>query len=93
MLAVASCGTSESPAPDTVVADGFNEDQQFFLGFGQAWCSKSRADFAKMLVQQDEHSPSEWRVNGALSATPEFSRVWGCKVGSRMRPANACVVW
>jgi putative endopeptidase len=92
-LALAAYRTLRAPAPDTVVADGFNEDQQFFLGFGQAWCSKSRADFAKMLVQQDEHSPSEWRVNGALSATPEFSRVWGCKVGSRMRPANACVVW
>ena len=37
--------------------------------------------------------PARFRVIGALSATPEFAKVWGCKVGSKMRPANACVVW
>ena len=92
-LALSAYRALRAPAPDTVVAEGFTEDQQFFLGFGQSWCSKVRPDFAKLLVQQDEHSPAEWRVDGALSATPEFSRVWGCKAGSKMRPANACVVW
>jgi len=92
-LALSAYRSLRASAPDTVVADGFTEDQQFFLGFGQSWCSKVRPDFAKLLVQQDEHSPAEWRVDGALSATPEFARVWGCKAGTKMRPANACVVW
>ncbi len=92
-LALAAYRTLRAPAPDTVVADGFSEDQQFFLGFGQAWCAKARPEFEKMRAATDPHSPARWRVDGALSATPEFSRAWSCKQGAKMRPANACVVW
>jgi putative endopeptidase len=81
------------PAPDTVVADGFTEDQQFFLGFGQAWCAKMRPDFEKLLAAVDVHSPAKWRVNGALSATPDFSKAFRCRAGSKMLPAKQCVVW
>ncbi|MBK9037357.1 MAG: M13 family metallopeptidase [Myxococcales bacterium] len=75
------------------VADGFTEDQQFFLGFGQAWCAKMRPDFAALLATVDVHAPSQWRVNGALQATPEFADAFGCKPGARMRPAAMCQVW
>jgi hypothetical protein len=33
------------------------------------------------------------RAIAALSATPEFSKAFSCKAGSKMRPTNACVVW
>ncbi|HEY1811228.1 MAG TPA: M13 family metallopeptidase [Kofleriaceae bacterium] len=92
-LALAAYRSLRTSAPDTVVADGFTEDQQFFLGYGQAWCAKQRPEYAKMAVMQDPHSPARFRVIGALSATPAFAKAWGCKVGSKMRPANACVVW
>jgi predicted metalloendopeptidase len=92
-LALSAYRSLRSSAPDTVVADGFTEDQQFFLGYGQAWCAKQRPEFAKQAVMSDPHSPARFRVIGALSATPEFSKAWGCKAGSKMRPANACVVW
>jgi putative endopeptidase len=82
-----------SSAPDTVVADGFTEDQQFFLGFGQAWCAKLRPDFEKLIATVDVHSPAKWRVNGAVSATPDFAKAWKCKAGQKMAPAKACVVW
>ncbi|HSR97392.1 MAG TPA: M13 family metallopeptidase [Kofleriaceae bacterium] len=81
------------PAPDTIVADGFTEDQQFFLAFGQAWCAKMRPDLEKLLAVVDVHSPAKWRVNGALSATPDFAKAFRCKAGAKMRPANQCVVW
>jgi len=80
-------------APDTVVADGFTEDQQFFLAFGQAWCEKSRPEYEKLLATVDVHSSARWRVNGAVSDTPDFSKAFGCKAGAKMRPKNACVVW
>ena len=92
-LALAGYRALRSSAADTVVADGFTEDQQFFLGYGQAWCAKARPDFEKMMANLDVHSPAHWRVDGALSATPEFSRAFRCKAGSKMRPKNACVVW
>jgi putative endopeptidase len=92
-LSLAAYRELRSPAPDAVVADGFTEDQQFFLGFGQAWCAKMRPDFEKLLVTVDVHSPARWRVNGALAATPEFGKAFRCKTGSKMVPVKQCVVW
>src|SRR5438105_3981458 len=69
-LTLASYRPLRAPAPDTVVAHRFTEDQQFFLGFGQAWCAKLRPDFERMIATTDVHSPARWRVNGAVSATP-----------------------
>ena len=80
-------------APDAVVADGFTEDQQFFLGFGQAWCTKMRPDLEKLLATIDVHSPGKWRVNGSLQATPEFGKAFRCKASAKMTPAKQCVVW
>ena len=92
-LALAGYRALRAPAPDTVVADGFTEDQQFFLGFGQAWCTKMRPDFEKLLANVDVHSPGKWRVNGSLQATPEFKTAFRCKANTKMVPAKQCVVW
>ncbi len=92
-LALAGYRALRSSAPETVVADGFTEDQQFFLGFGQAWCAKMRPQYEKLIATVDVHSPAQWRVNGAVSATPEFARAFRCKAGAKMAPANQCVVW
>ncbi|MBS1120816.1 MAG: hypothetical protein H6Q90_3044 [Deltaproteobacteria bacterium] len=92
-LALAAFRQLRAPAPDTVVADGFTEDQQFFLGFGQAWCAKMRPEFEKMLATIDVHSPAKWRVNGALQATPEFAKAFRCKLNQKMLPAKQCLVW
>jgi putative endopeptidase len=77
-----------STAPDTIVADGFTEDQQFFLGFGQTWCAKLRPDLEKLLATIDVHSPPKWRVNGPVSATPDFNKAFRCRAGSKMVPAK-----
>lgn len=82
-----------STAPDSVIADGFTEDQQFFLAFGQAWCAKARPDYEKLLAAIDVHSPSQWRVNGTVSSTPDFAKAFRCKAGQKMAPAKQCVIW
>lgn len=92
-LALRGYRALRASAPDTVVADGFTEDQQFFLGFGQAWCTKMRPDFEKLLATVDVHSPGKWRVNGSLQATPEFGKAFRCKASAKMTPAKQCVVW
>lgn len=92
-LALAGYRSLRADAPDRVVADGFTEDQQFFLSLGQAWCAKLRPDYEKLRATVDVHSPPRWRVNGALSATPDFARAFSCKAGSKMKPAKQCVVW
>ncbi len=92
-LALTAYRKLRSSAPDTVVADGFTEDQQFFLSFAQAWCAKARPEYEKLMIASDVHSPAKWRVNGTVSATPEFSRVFRCKAGAKLAPAKQCVVW
>jgi putative endopeptidase len=82
-------------APETVVADGYTEDQQFFLGVGQIWCTKMRDEESRRRVITDPHSPGKFRVIGPLTNTPEFAKAFGCKVGSKMRPpeAQVCKIW
>ncbi|HEY5928622.1 MAG TPA: M13 family metallopeptidase [Kofleriaceae bacterium] len=92
-LALAAYRQLRSSAPDTDVADGFTEDQQFFLSFGQTWCAKMRPEMESMLVTVDPHSPPRWRVNGSMAATPDFAKAFRCKAGAKMRPAKQCVVW
>ncbi len=82
-----------SSAEKQLVADGYNEDQQFFLAVGQAWCSKARDEITRALVVTDPHSPAKFRVIGALSNSPEFAQAWGCEQGSAMTPQNSCTVW
>lgn len=80
-------------AKEAVVADGMTEDQQFFLGFAQGWCSVYRPDFERMVVQTNPHSPPRFRVRGPLTNMPQFGEAFSCKVGSAMRPQNTCSVW
>ncbi len=80
-------------APRRFVADGFTEDQQFFLALGQAWCEKSSDEFMKMLVATDPHSPPRFRVIGTVSSLPEFGDAFACRPGSKMRPEKICKVW
>jgi putative endopeptidase len=69
--------------------DGFTPEQRFFLGWAQVWRSLDRPEFLRYLVQSDEHSPAQWRVNGPLSNMAEFKAAWGCKDGDKMVRADA----
>jgi putative endopeptidase len=92
-LAYSAYKQLRSSAPETIVADGFTEDQQFFLSTGQVWCAKERPEFEKMLATVDPHSPPKWRIDGTLADNPAFAKAFRCKLGSKMRPQKACVVW
>lgn len=72
---------------------GFNQEQQFFLAFAQGWCGKMRPEKLRQQIKGDPHSPSQFRVNGPLADLPEFAKVFSCKAGSEMAPANRCTVW
>ena len=74
-------------------ADGFDEDQMFFLGVGQAWCTVRREEEARRRVKVDSHAPPRFRVNGSLSNLPEFHRAFGCQAARPMHPAASCEVW
>jgi endothelin-converting enzyme/putative endopeptidase len=73
--------------------DSYTPIQQFFLGYGQAWCGETRPAQLRLQVQTDPHSPRQFRVNGVVQNMREFGEAFGCKPGQPMMPANSCRVW
>lgn len=82
----------ENPASQPSVA-GLTEDQLFFLGFAQTWCSLSAPEFDRMLILSDPHSLPVFRVNGPLSHFPPFWEAFSCQQGAPMHPEKTCAVW
>jgi putative endopeptidase len=80
-------------APKLYVADGFTEDQQFFLAVGQAWCSKDRPAEIQRRLTADVHAPPKFRVYGSLRNLKEFAEAFKCAPGTPMNPAKTCSVW
>jgi predicted metalloendopeptidase len=74
-------------------ADGFSEDQQFFLGLGQAWCEKRSDQFTRLTAAIDPHSPGRFRILGVVSNLPAFAEAFHCPVGSPMHPSETCQAW
>lgn len=91
-LAFAAYRAARSGATQQI-ADGYNEDQQFFLALGQAWCTKSSTELERMRVTVDPHSSPRFRVIGSLSSLPEFGEAFQCKPSTPMRPEHTCTVW
>ena len=60
---------------------------------GQIWCQNQTDEMARLLAQNNEHSPGKYRVNGVVQNMPEFQKAWGCKAGQPMVRQNACQVW
>jgi putative endopeptidase len=80
------------PAPDV---DGLTPDQQFFIAWGQFRGDEERPEFARKMIQGDEHPVAKYRVIGPLSNMPAFAKAFSCKASSPMvRPAEKrCEVW
>jgi predicted metalloendopeptidase len=76
-----------------VLQGTLTEDQQFFLGFAQSWCSKFTPQMLKLQAQTDPHSNARFRVNGSAANSLEFAAAFSCKAGSKMAPAERCLVW
>jgi putative endopeptidase len=44
-------------------ANGFSDDQRFFIAYGQSWRSKMRPEFLRMLLTIDGHAPDQYRAD------------------------------
>jgi putative endopeptidase len=93
LMALRQMMAEDKTGKSTEKIGGYTPEQRFFLGFGRVWCEKRRAEWSRMLVTVDPHSPGKYRINGVVQNMPEFQQVWGCKAGQPMVSANACRVW
>lgn len=73
--------------------DGVTPEQEFFIAYGQAWCSNWTPELLRLVAQSNPHSPPQYRVNGVVSNMPEFQKAFGCRKGQPMVSENACRVW
>jgi putative endopeptidase len=80
-------------AAKTYIADGFSEDQQFFIAVAQIWCARERPAETERRLTADEHAPPKFRVYGALRNLPAFAEAFRCVPGTPMRPGKTCSVW
>lgn len=71
----------------------YTSEQLFWLSFANAFCTKSRPEYMKLIITTDEHSPAMFRVLGSLSNNPDFARDFNCSIFSSMNPRHKCVLW
>lgn len=86
----------EREAPPTRLAAGdvaLTDEQLFFVGFAQVWCTLTTPEVEKVKIKTDSHSPPRFRVNGAVSNLPAFADTFACEPGTPMNPTNQCEVW
>ncbi|XP_037318692.1 endothelin-converting enzyme 2b isoform X2 [Pungitius pungitius] len=74
-------------------AVNLTNDQLFFLGFAQVWCSVRTPESAHEGLVTDPHSPPRYRVIGTLANSPDFSRHFACPAGTPMNTGQRCEVW
>uniref|UniRef100_A0A8D0KHS2 Endothelin-converting enzyme 1 n=1 Tax=Salvator merianae TaxID=96440 RepID=A0A8D0KHS2_SALMN len=78
---------------ESLPALGLTNDQLFFVGFAQVWCSVRTPESSHEGLITDSHSPSRFRVIGTISNSREFSEHFQCRPGSPMNPVRKCEVW
>jgi len=92
-LSYAAFQRGEQAKPATPPLGGFTPEQQFFVGYAQAWCSNYRPEALRLLLATNPHSPPKYRVLGPLSNTPAFAAAFQCKEGSAMVRPQRCEIW
>jgi putative endopeptidase len=73
--------------------DGLTPEQRFFFAHVQAWKTRMRPEYQKMLLKIDPHSPARYRVNGPLSNMPEFAQAFGLEEGCPMVRSKRVKIW
>jgi putative endopeptidase len=79
------------PAPEPI--DGLTPDQRFFISWSRIWASNHRPEFARLMVQTNEHPLGKFRAIGTVVNMPEFARAFDCGVGTAMVSEKRCQIW
>jgi len=69
------------------------DKKKFFISYAFSWREKGKKESIINQIAIDEHSPSEFRVNGALYNCKEFFDVYCCRKGDKMFNENIIKIW
>ena len=75
--------------------DGYSGEQRFFLGYAQLWREVMTESFMRQVTLTNEHSPSEFRVNGVLRNFGPWYDAFGVtpKNALYLAPADRVSIW
>ncbi|HTO86292.1 MAG TPA: M13 family metallopeptidase [Thermoanaerobaculia bacterium] len=79
--------------PEPAPIDGLTADQRFFVANARIWAANHRPEFARLIVQTNEHPLGQYRSVGTVSNMPEFARAFACQPGAAMVRAERCQIW
>jgi len=69
---------------DSTKIGNFTPDQRFFLSVARIWKVKMKDEFLRLWINNNPHSPPNWRVNGPLMNTTPFYNAFDVKPGDTM---------
>ncbi|HYE57816.1 MAG TPA: M13 family metallopeptidase [Rhodothermales bacterium] len=77
------------------VIGGLTGDQRFFLGYALTHRAKIRERALRARLRSDTHSPSEFRINGAVQHLDAFHAAFGTRPGDKMwrAPEDRVRIW
>jgi predicted metalloendopeptidase len=84
----------ENPSLNNLI-EGKTPEQRLFIGLALFECGQYREERARLLLQVDPHSPSQFRVNGPVSNLPEFYEAFDIKPGDKLwrEPEDRVKIW
>lgn len=44
------------------------------------------------MLNDDNHSPKNWRINGVVQNSDHFAKAFKCKAGTQMNPIKKCIL-
>jgi predicted metalloendopeptidase len=73
--------------------ENYTSDQMFFISYANILCTSITNDQALSLALTDAHAPANWRINGAVSNMPQFSKAFNCSKKDTLNNEKRCVIW
>ena len=83
-VTIAFDALQETRVDDAQPIDGLTPQQRFFVSYATVWRMNYTAEYLRLLVNVDPHSPTQFRANGPLSNLPAFADAFDVAQGAPM---------